>query len=666
MLNNLIIFGSMFIAFVYLFLYYQRRKRQMIKLAKIEYNSLDGLVEEVKEHMVDLIRDDYRPGISKSEFDAVYKQKALISNALNECIYGKNNEKALVIELIHDFVKKNVEPSRVKELLGLDFDPTPTIKFEILLYYFKKKSEKTKYALKNFIGKYNLDEPRQLKSGTSKYDMTYYIDESDINHAYESENIELTENEQSEVLAILIYQRYKGMGLIDTIREMDIDGLTCGTSGSILTNTNDSGEARENFETANRGIWLFFEGKYIHLRFLNYENEDELKRIIQLVIKYGNPGALTAKKGYLINTMYDKSRVLAVRPPASEYWAMFIRKFTVKNPTPENLLKKEYTKNAELPIKLSELLMRAKITTMTTGMQGSGKTTYMSSIIRYINSTYTIRVLETAPELYLRELYPDRNILSVSETAYLSADELQDALKKSDGNVSIVGEVATDAIAANMIQMGQTASEQTIASHHGITTEKMVSSIRNSLVKIGLFKDQVSAEREVTSVIKIDVHMAKYKDGRRYMERVTEIVPLAERIPYPEIDENDLQGSFVKITKDYYERVTDRATYYTHDIIRYDLDTNIYYAVDMFTKEMEDKIKYNLEPEQLKEFESFMDKYWGERINDEGKCTKGGIIHDYDIGKIKEYTAISYEEIIDNNEEIILDLGINEQFERSV
>ena len=59
----------MFIAFVYLFLYYQRRKRQMIKLAKIEYNSLDGLVEEVKEHMVDLIRDDYRPGISNSDFD---------------------------------------------------------------------------------------------------------------------------------------------------------------------------------------------------------------------------------------------------------------------------------------------------------------------------------------------------------------------------------------------------------------------------------------------------------------------------------------------------------------------------------------------------------------------------------------------------------------------
>ena len=63
-----------------------------------------------------------------------------------------------------------------------------------------------------------------------------------------------------------------------------------------------------------------------------------------------------------------------------------------------------------------------------------------------------------APELYLRELYPSRNILSLQETNTVSAAECQDALKKSDAAVSIVGEVATDSIAARMIQMGMTAS----------------------------------------------------------------------------------------------------------------------------------------------------------------------------------------------------------------
>ena len=59
-----------------------------------------------------------------------------------------------------------------------------------------------------------------------------------------------------------------------------------------------------------------------------------------------------------------------------------------------------------------------------------------------------------APELYLREIYSTRNILSLQETVTVSAAECQDALKKSDAAVSIVGEVATDTIAARMIQMG--------------------------------------------------------------------------------------------------------------------------------------------------------------------------------------------------------------------
>ena len=41
----------------------------------------------------------------------------------------------------------------------------------------------------------------------------------------------------------------------------------------------------------------------------------------------------------------------------------------------------------------------------------------------YIDNRFNVRVLELAPELYLRELYPDRNILSVQETNTVSAAE---------------------------------------------------------------------------------------------------------------------------------------------------------------------------------------------------------------------------------------------------
>lgn len=77
----------------------------------------------------------------------------------------------------------------------------------------------------------------------------------------------------------------------------------------------------------------------------------------------------------------------------------------------------------------------------------------MKYAIGAADARLTLRILEMTFEMYLREIYTDRNILSLQETNWCTAAELQDALKKSDAAISIVGEVATDVIAARMIQM---------------------------------------------------------------------------------------------------------------------------------------------------------------------------------------------------------------------
>lgn len=74
--------------------------------------------------------------------------------------------------------------------------------------------------------------------------------------------------------------------------------------------------------------------------------------------------------------------------------------------------------------------MIGQVTIAVTGRQGSGKTTLMKAIMGYLPADWNIRVLETAPELYLRETYPNREIYSVQETQYTSMEEFQDAYKK--------------------------------------------------------------------------------------------------------------------------------------------------------------------------------------------------------------------------------------------
>lgn len=617
-INSILTIASLVVFAVAIIILYQKSKNETVKIEVQNYNTFDKVLEGVKNEMVEIVRQDITMGLSDSEFERLYRRKARVNGALKNCVYGIDTDKILVIDLIRSFIAKNVPPENVTSLLGLnpEGEPSNHIKFEILMYRYKKEFGKD--ALVKWIRKYGFDRERKATGADRSQDMAYYITEEDLNMSYANENIKLNIEEQIDVLAILVYQQYKGFGIVDTLREMNINGFNMGTSGSILSATNK--DQRVDFK-ADRAVWLYESGKYIHLRFMSFGNEEELRRIIQLLIRWGNPGPLTSKRGYLVNTMFDKSRILALRPPASEYWAIFVRKFTLNDVSPQALIIKEYTHRGDLAIQLLELIMRGQVTAAVTGRQGSGKTTLMTSIIRYIDPRYTIRVLEMAPELYLRELYPTRNILSVQETNTVSAAELQDALKKSDAAVSIVGEVATDSIAARMIQMGMTASIFTIFSHHANTPKDLVLTLRNSLVNDGGFSNMETAEKQVTDVVKLDVHLDYTADGKRYIERISEIIQLDEGIPYPQYDENDPTNSMNKIRTEFYQRSTDRVGFTTHDILRYDLETHTYYTVDRFSPKLEKKIRAALGNDLVHIFDEFMLREWGPRKDENGNPT---------------------------------------------
>jgi len=663
--NTLLILISLVIFAIVVVVLYFRAKSQTAEIVVDEYDSIEKVVETVKTEVINLLREDFSMGLSEEEFNKLYKRKARINDALKNCVYGIDSAKILVIDLIRGIIAEKVPPQKVTELLGLDEtgEPSAHIKFEILMYKYKKRYGKK--ALAKWIEKYHFDEERLAEDSTSSNDKAYYITEEDLNRSYREENIQLTIEEQIDILSILVYQRYKGFGIIDTLREMDINGFNCGTSGSILYNLN---KVSDGTFRANKSVWLYYQGKYIHLRFMDFGTEEELRRVIQLMIRYGNPGPLTAKRGYLVNTMYDKSRILAIRPPASEYWAVFVRKFNLADISPEALIIKPYTHKGELATGLLEFLMRGHVTSAVTGRQGAGKTTLMSSIVRYIDPRFTIRVLELAPELYLRELYPTRNILSVQETTYVTAAELQDALKKSDGTVSIVGEVATDAVAARMIQMGQVASLFTIFSHHANTTKDLVFALRNSLANTNGFSNNLSiAEKQVTDVVKCDIHLNYTPDGKRYIERITEIIQLEEGAPYPDYDPNNPVDSMNRITKEYYERITDRVGFITRDILRYDLDTHTYIPVNRFSKQLEEKIRSNLGKELQAKFDYFMLKEWGPREDDPFK-TKEEIERELD--RLKKLANMKIDDnipsinnLVDLNEIIDNEEAIKEQAE---
>ena len=156
-------------------------------------------------------------------------------------------------------------------------------------------------------------------------------------------------------------------------------------------------------------------------------------------------------------------------------------------------------------------------------MQGCGKTTLLMALVESIPPEYTLRVLELAFELHLRRWYPKRNIVTFRETATVDGWAGLELQKKTDGAVSIIGEVASARVAAWMVESGQVGSLFTLFTHHAKTTRALVLSLRNSLLKEVSFSNEQVATQQVVNVVNFDVHLHLDREGRRYVERVTQI-----------------------------------------------------------------------------------------------------------------------------------------------
>ena len=154
-------------------------------------------------------------------------------------------------------------------------------------------------------------------------------------------------------------------------------------------------------------------------------------------------------------------------------------------------------------------------------------------------------------------------------------------------------------------------SKFTLFSHHGNTPKDLVLTLRNSLVNAGGFSNMETAEKQVTDVVRVDIHLETSADGKRYIQRISEIVQLNSATEYPELDKNDLEYSKAELDREYYYRQTDRISFTTREIINYDFDTHTYHTNQRFSPKLEAYMKNNMEPEVRLAFESFLLKNWG-------------------------------------------------------
>ena len=592
--------------------------------------TLETMRDYVKKRLDEITKVNlYDIGLSEEELKRRKSKKYALKKALKGCTYGDVNDKRYVKELISDILAQEYGVNEANISSAIPFDMpsllTPQDKFDILIYVYKK--EFGYEALTQLIKRYNLATLKYIQGETKP---CYVITDDEIDEIFEKEKIVLSFQDKLEVVVQRIYQHYKGYSSIDEIRDMNIDGVSGGVSGlpeSFLSQVAQTdGDyldqiAEHKVPRACDSIWIFFQGKSIRLAFLSFGTESELKRVCQNIYKYNNPGQLSDTNGYKINEMKDGSRVVVVRPSMSETWAFFVRKFDVKRATVE-----QWTGNmpgSEKVIDLLKYLVKGARITSITGEQGCGKTTLLMGMIENIYETMNLRITETAFELHLRKVYPTRNILSMRETETISGQECLDVQKKTDGSVNIIGEVATDPVASWMIQSAQVASKFTLFTHHAKTFPDLVTALRNSMLRAGVFKNEKTAEEQVVQVLNFDIHLQKDFRGRRYIERVTECIPVVDKTTYDHDykSEKTMNGKVEKFFENattYFSKVTEQNLYRYQNVLEY-VDGE-YQITNKITDKNLEEMRANMDESDIEDFDNFVETYWGDQIRREKKA----------------------------------------------
>lgn len=563
--------------------FYLKRKKQTVFGKGYVINTFEELVTIVLRDFTEIIKPDRGLMKTSIEYEASLRNKSRIAQAARKCVYGEENARRTIIKVFHDIIASHLLTLEscysIFNFEDLETLP-PEIKFEILLYCLATQYGKN--AVKFLNDTYKWSSPRYIaQSGLERREVDYALVDTMFKEQMPYDS--LSYEQCIDVISILVYQNSKGYGKIDTLMQQNIDGLELGTVGAIryrLLNANPD-------YVTERSCSIQLDAQWIHLSFINFGTVDEIKRLVLNVSNTEGSEALTIKRPTKVVDMYNGSRVTCIRPNVGATWGLFVRSFSAGVISVKKWLDKPEVKNWEIVDKLLFYLCQCTENTAVTGQQNTGKTTLMKGLIGYY-PYFNIRVIEMSFELQLNEIYPDRNIFCTRNDEFTSATEVQDILKKTDGYLSMAGEIATNEVAANAMQFGLVASQATMFSHHGKDYMGLIEGLTNALLSSGQFNDRDSAQGLVLDVVKHNVHCDFHKK-LRVVDYIEEIVKGETIVPYQDIKvSSDVVSAIDQSTalnREFYQRTTDRVRYTSRKIIRFNHETNTYEPYEWYTPE---------------------------------------------------------------------------------
>jgi pilus assembly protein CpaF len=220
----------------------------------------------------------------------------------------------------------------------------------------------------------------------------------------------------------------------------------------------------------------------------------------------------------------DGSRVNAIIPPlALDGPAVSIRRFGAKPLDIERLI--ELGSIAKEMAQFLEACVRCKTNVLISGGTGTGKTTLLNVLSRWIPLGERVVTIEDAAELILQRDHVVRletrppNIEGKGEVT--QRDLLRNSLRMRPDRI-VIGEVR-GAEALDMLQAMNTGHEGSMTTVHANTTRDALRRVENMVSMAGLNFPVHVIRQQITSALDLVIHIGRLTGGRRKIVAISEV-----------------------------------------------------------------------------------------------------------------------------------------------
>ena len=220
----------------------------------------------------------------------------------------------------------------------------------------------------------------------------------------------------------------------------------------------------------------------------------------------------------------DGSRVNIILPPlAIDGPSISIRKFSKKPIDFERLI--GYGTLTPPIARVLEIAARCRLNIIVSGGTGSGKTTMMNALSRFIDSSERIVTVEDAAELQLQQPHIVRletRPPSLEGKGEITARDLvRNALRMRPDRI-IIGEVR-GAEAFDMLQAMNTGHDGSMSTIHANNTRDALARIENMVQMSSMGLTPRAIRQQVVSSVNMIVQVERQRDGGRRLVQLTEI-----------------------------------------------------------------------------------------------------------------------------------------------